>query len=327
MNFYSDDSFCQAFGAAYFPNQQIQPALFELEGRLWKIPTIDYKKPIVTGPFIDFYESDEQSSKEAVSVVKKVDYIPRVSHKLVTTNEWFENNLETIYEPAPTIIWNNFDSWDEFVKHVKQKRSNLFSDTRRRQRKMEKEVGPLTFVFDDRRADVLAACMGWKSEQYRMSGYIDAFAYEEHVRFFQELVNRDLLLVSSLSAGDKLIAVHLGVLLEGRLYWWIPAYDSNYKVYSPGRLLLELLLNESFQLNHKEFDFMIGDEPYKWYYATHTRLIKEMGTPPISLRLQRSTKAIMKPILSSAIRPFPGLKKSLKDIQKKVQAKLYQVTK
>ncbi|MDJ0734030.1 MAG: GNAT family N-acetyltransferase [Nostocaceae cyanobacterium] len=327
MNIYSDDTFCEAFGVAYFPNHKIQPQLFELDGRLWKIPTINSTKPILTGQFIDFYESYEQQLISPQDRIKKLNYIPKACHGLVSSNEWFDQNLEDIYEPAPTIIWEDFTSWDDFVEYVQQNQPKIFADSRRRRRKLEKEVGPVKFIFDDNRPHILDTCLAWKSQQYRNSGLIDAFAYQEHVRLFQELANKGLLLVSSLSAGEKPIAVDLSASLKGRLYSWIPAYDISYRNCSPGRLIMEFVLQESFKRKYEEFDFMIGNESYKWYYATHTRLISEMGVVPVPLRLKRSTKAIVKPIISSAVRPFPGFQKSLKHIQKQVEAKLYRVTK
>ena len=332
MNFYSDEIFSQALEAAYFPDRKIEPRLFELNGKLWKIPTINSTEPIIKFPFqstfIDFYEPYEQESTHLSHQVQKLAYIPKAFHGLVSSDEWFEQKLDQNYEPAPTIIWNNFASWDDFTKYVRQKNgSKFFSDTRRRHRKLEQELGPLTFVLDDRRTDVLATCMYWKSNQYLRSGLIDAFAYKEHVKLFQELANRSLLLVSSLYANEKLIAAHIGVLSKERLYSWIPAYDNSYAASAPGRLLLLFILEESFKHNHEEFDFLIGNESYKWSYATHTRLIAEMGVPPIPVQMNRSMKAVIKPIVSSSLKPFPGLKKSWDNVRHQLRTKLYELKK
>lgn len=94
------------------------------------------------------------------------------------------------------------------------------------------------------------------------------------------------------------------MLDKGRLYWWVPAYDSAYSQYSPGRLLLHFLLRESFNQHHTEFDFLWGDEDYKWYYATHVRLIADLGARPFPKQLKN--------LLRTVLRPFPGVKNSLK---------------
>jgi ribosomal protein L44E len=318
MNIYSDDRFCKALQVAYYPEQALSPAQFQLGDRVWKLPARSSLRPIVldtfASAFIDFYEPDTDSAVNP-EALPPVGYLPLASHGMVTTAEWFEENLEKSYEAAPTVVWSNFESWDMFVQHVKQRRSSLFADSRRQRRKLEQELGELKFVFDDRRITTRETCMRWKSAQYQRSKCTDNFAFAEHVRFFEELAAHDLLLVSSLQAGDKLIAAHLGAFAEGRLYWWIPSYDATYSNFSPGRLLQELALEASFEAGHREFDFLIGGEAYKWYYATHTRLIAPIGTPPLSLRLNwaaENGKETVKSLVRQSLKPFPGLLETLK---------------
>ena len=322
MNIYSDDRFCAALQAAYYPNQSLLSTPFQLGDRIWKLPARNATKPITldffASAFIDFYEPQSFHSAE-LEILPTAGYLPKVSHGMVTVTQWTEENLAQSYEASPTILWSEFSSWDDFVKHVQRQRSSLFSDSRRRRRKLEKEVGELTFRFDDRRPETRRTAMQWKSAQYQRSQCTDQFAAPEHVRFFEELAQRDLLQVSSLSAGDQLLAIHLGAFAEGRLYWWVPAYDEAYAQFSPGRLMLELIIEASFQHGHREFDFLIGGEAYKWHYATHTRLIGDLGEMPLSLRLSRaaeSAKETGKSIVRRSLQPFPGLLESLKAVQR-----------
>ncbi len=318
MNIYSDERFCKALQVAYYPDQTLSPTQFQLGDKVWKLPARSSSKPIVldtfASTFIDFYEPDTDSAVDPATL-PPLGYLPRASHGIVTTAEWVEENLEQSYEASPTVMWSNFESWDMFVQHVKQRRSSLFADSQRRLRKLEKELGKLKFVFDDRRSTTREACMRWKSAQYQRSQCTDNFAFPEHIRFFEELVTHDLLLVSSLQAGDRLIAAHLGAFAEGRLYWWVPAYDVTYSNFSPGRLLQEMVLEASFEAGHREFDFLIGGESYKWHYATHTRLIAPLGVPPLSLRLHRAAKngkETVKSLVRHSLKPFPGLLEALK---------------
>jgi hypothetical protein len=332
MNFYTENFFGDALSTAYFSDDcQIESKIFKLNGKLWKIPTINSNQPLTEFPFastfIDFYEPQEEQSDRNSDRYPEVSYIPKACHKLVTANEWFDRELTQTYEPAPTIMWDRFDTWSDFEGYVRQKRSNLFSDSRRRFRKLEQNFGKIEFIFDDRRANILDICMRWKSAQYLRSGYLDLFANAQHRNLFQAMFDRGSLLVSTLNAGDRLMAVHLGIRSAGRLYWWIPAYDPADGTYSPGRLLLELLLKESFNRQDREFDFLIGDEDYKWYYATHVRAIAQMGTPPMSIQLKRAVKSSIKPFISSTIGQFPALNDSLKDVRSKLKQKIYESTK
>jgi hypothetical protein len=78
---------------------------------------------------------------------------------------------------------------------------------------------------------------------------------------------------------------------------------SDYSQYAPGRLLFHVLLEERFKQQHTEFDRLWGGEGYKWNYATHVRLIAELGVRPFPQQLKH--------LLKSTLRPFPGVTKSL----------------
>lgn len=312
MNIFSEDNFLEAFGKAYYPAQKVTPQLFELEGQVWRLPLLNFSKPIHKATFIDFFEPLNYPLPGTYRPIAKVSYLPRISQNMVSCHEWDTQNLHEKFGASPTILWDNFETWDAFVHHVRDKRSNLFSDSRRKQRKLEKELGALQFIFDDRRPEVLDTCFRWKSEQWQGQGFPDPFANSAHVLLFQELAARKMLLVSSLGSPDLPVAIHVGMLHQGRLYWWVPAYNSAYSRYSPGRLLLHAMLEKSYQLQHKEFDFLRGGEEYKWYYATHVRLIQDIGQRPLSKQLVQ--------FLKSTLAPYPRVTAALQHIRGKVFA-------
>lgn len=90
----------------------------------------------------------------------------------------------------------------------------------------------------------------------------------------------------ALSVLLPLLPAHLGGLADGRLYWWVPASDAALTHYSPGRLLLEDLLQASHARLHAEFDVHIGDDAYTFHSATHSRVIGPVGVPPLGEQLR-----------------------------------------
>ena len=317
MNFYSDDRFSKALQAAYFSKEDIvEPSLFKAGQKLWKIPVVNQRKPIFDYPlpyaFVDFFEPCQDALGETSKSVRNIDYIPKACHGIVELEQWFDQTLEALYQAAPTILWENFACWDDFVKHARQNRSNLFSDSRRRRRKLERELGTLDFVFNDTRPELIDTCLIWKSEQYRATGELDGFAHSENVNLFKALAEQGILLVSSLNASDKPVAIHLGILFEGRWFYWIPAYDKDYASFAPGRLLLLDMLEAGFREQHTEFDFMEGGEPYKWNYATHTRLIGHAGSLPADIRAKKMLRSALKPAFNWAFESSPNLKSKVK---------------
>lgn len=315
MNVYSTASFRHAFQTAYYPDRTVELQPFQLGDRVWQLPVVQGKKPIVLEPFqtafIDFYEAE--ADQRPTPEMPKVGYLPRACHGMVSVQEWHDQNLAQRYEPSPTVFLQELQGWQ------------MSKRTLRSYRKLEKEVGPIRFQFSDPDPEVIATCMRWKSAQYQKTGCADHFSQAAHVRLFQALEQSGLLLVSSLRAGDQLLAVHLGMAAAGRAYWWVPSYDADYSKYAPGKILLELLIEGCLQQNYQEFDFLIGGEDYKWDYATHIRLIGELGVRPLSLRTQQAalaTKAQGKAIALACLKPFPGVRETLKGLRDQAKRRI-----
>src|SRR5512147_390955 len=56
------------------------------------------------------------------------------------------------------------------------------------EKKVERDLGSLRFIFDDSREQPFETCMRWKSAQWRTTGSIDHFAADpRYVQLFREL--------------------------------------------------------------------------------------------------------------------------------------------
>lgn len=306
MNIFSTNSFLQTFGQVYLPGRSLTIEVFELAGQFWRLPTQN-GKPIAGAPFIDFFEPLGSAVSPVHLDTPSARYLLRASQGIVSCSEWLEQQPNQSFDPSPTIWWHQFDHWDAFTQYARRKESRLFSDSRRRQRKLENEVGTLQYHLHDPRPEVLETCFRWKSKQLQRQDLPNPFANSIHLQFFEKLVEHQIVSVSSLSAGERLVAVDLGMVDQGRFYLWVTSYDPAYSQYAPGRLLLHFLLEESFKQQHTEFDFLWGGEDYKWNYATHVRLIGDLGTRPFPRQVKRLVK--------NTLRPFPNLTRSVKRIR------------
>ncbi|MEB3293992.1 MAG: GNAT family N-acetyltransferase [Synechococcales bacterium] len=311
MNIFSEDTFLDTLGSVYYPDRPLTSDLFEQAGRVWKLPVYQ-GQPLAGADLIDFFEPWAAQTAIAPSDFfrssRSVRYLAQASYQQVSCAQWFEQNLEQKFQPSPTVLWSQFPTWDDFIHHARQRESRLFSDARRRQRKLEEEVGKIQILADDRRPESLEACFRWKSEQLERTHQDNPFNNPKNLDFLRQLVARQIISVCSLSAGDHLIAVHVVMLNQARFYSWITTYDSAYSRYAPGRLLLHFLLEESFKQKHTEFDFLLGGEDYKWNYATHVRLISELGVPPLPQQIERTLISLG----GKALSPFPKLKHFVK---------------
>lgn len=69
--------------------------------------------------------------------------------------------------------------------------------------------------------------------------------------------------------SGKSIAYHLGYMDSNNVLWSsMPAYDTEYKKISPGKVLLFNVISEYFNNNSARFDFGRGSEPYKMWFST-----------------------------------------------------------
>jgi hypothetical protein len=300
MNLFSSDVYLQTLGEVCFPRRRATIEIFRTRGRDFRLLVIDGEEVITTFPFLDFVEPLPTPWE---GPVRQIDFLPNAVLEITPAEGWSQRAKTDDSQPAPFIDWSLFPDWSAFESMVAQRRSNLGRESRRKRRGLEREVGPLSFVLQQQQEEVFDQCVRWKSAQYLRTGLKDMFASTDSVCMFQELYRKGVLLVSSLRAGDQLLATHFGAMVDRVFYSWVAAYDPKHSAYSPGALLLEFLLQESWRRRDLEFNFLIGDQEYKWFYATHNRVIGALGDAPLARRFTTAARRPVKKVLAH----FPRL--------------------
>ncbi len=111
----------------------------------------------------------------------------------------------------------------------------------RKLRKLSREVGEVRFEFDAVDADALRRLIAWKSAQYRRTVEFDWFATPWVVQVVTDLLESRATgctgTLSTLYAGEHLVAAHFGIRSESVLTYWYPAYDVSFGAYSVGSAL------------------------------------------------------------------------------------------
>ncbi len=166
--------------------------------------------------------------------------------------------------------------YDHYCELRRREGPSLISQTARKSRKLAREVGALRFEFHDNRDDVVDALVAWKSAQLQRQVGVDTF----RLPWVAPLLRRVAAyrsphfagILSTLYAGDTLVAAHLGALSGPEFCSWVPAYNAAYAKYSPGVILqLELAKaapNEGIQridlgrgANRMKLSLMSGSTP------------------------------------------------------------------
>jgi CelD/BcsL family acetyltransferase involved in cellulose biosynthesis len=147
--------------------------------------------------------------------------------------------------------------------------------TRRKQRRLS-ELGKLSFLVATTAADrerVLDSVIQQKRRKYIDTRGFDGFERPGFRDYYAELTQHSgpngPAHLSALLIDDRIIASHWGLVMGDRFYSLMPAFDSDphWSRYSPGRILLEDLIEWSIKNGLKNFDFGVGDEPYKDEYC------------------------------------------------------------
>lgn len=275
-NFYASRDYLDAAAAVWFKGRHVEVEnvqfgrdvlrLLVVDGRvISRLTFLDYHEPLAP----DEIEGPVRQGGHARNVVRGI--IPLGGS---------EPNPE--HHLAPFVDWRGFASIGDYREALLGRHRSLVRDRERRGRSLAKDHGEITFTVDDRADDVLPAARAWKSAQLQATGQKDFFARPETGEFLALLRERELLVCSTLRAGGRLVSLWLGFIHQGVWSGWIFTYDPAFRKYSAGHQLLNAMLEESFARGHAEFDFSEGGEDYKMIYATHARLLGEVGTPPLT---------------------------------------------
>jgi CelD/BcsL family acetyltransferase involved in cellulose biosynthesis len=157
-------------------------------------------------------------------------------------------------------------------------RPDLVRDTTRRLRRAERDHGPLHFTFDPR-PDAVAALrvIAHKRAQYRRTGAADPFAVPHRLRLIEALCDAPTPacqpVLASLSAGERVLAQHLGLLCGGVLSYWFPVYDPAAEKISPGRLLLWRQIEAAASCGVTLIDRGAGDNDAKRDFSNRTQAL------------------------------------------------------
>lgn len=147
----------------------------------------------------------------------------------------------------------------------------MLKDNKKMTRKLS-EMGKLRFLVIDNYSNfdrMLDIGLSQKSSRYNLTEQRNIFQNKSVKRFFTNIYDLKKsglnVHLSALVLDEEVLATHLGILYQDRLYYLLPTFsqDSKWKKYSLGRIHLEKLTAWAIDNKVREFDFTIGSEAYK----------------------------------------------------------------
>lgn len=134
-------------------------------------------------------------------------------------------------------------------------------------RLLERDHGTVSLMHDVADEDVLRRLLQLKAQQYTAEGEFPPFVHAILAEFLKNKTGRLSGKLSLLRAGNHEVASVFCLKAQGLLYYWFPAYDQTFHKYSPGLLLIWLLMENLPALECDRMDFGPGGEPYKEYFS------------------------------------------------------------
>jgi CelD/BcsL family acetyltransferase involved in cellulose biosynthesis len=159
---------------------------------------------------------------------------------------------------------------------LRQTDRKLVGDTERRQRKLASDHGDLSFEWQSTQAQ---ADLRWliesKKSQYERTERHQAPLFDPvNVRLMDALAQTDAPqccgVLSTLRAGDRLVAAHFGLTCGEVMHVWFPVFDREFASYSPGRILFKHMFEAGPAHGVCLFDRGEGDNQAKRDFANES---------------------------------------------------------
>jgi CelD/BcsL family acetyltransferase involved in cellulose biosynthesis len=162
----------------------------------------------------------------------------------------------------------------DYLEAVRAASPKKFKNYRRLEHRLEREVGQLRLVCDDRSQATLDLVLGWKREQFLRTGLQDVLRPQWARQMMQSVFDSRLPggsgLMMTLYAGETLVAAHFGIRSQTVYHPWIASANPALAAYSPGQLFLSHAVRAMPTLGLRVYDLGPGTDHYKRPYANLT---------------------------------------------------------
>lgn len=161
----------------------------------------------------------------------------------------------------------------EYWARLRYTHKKLVTDTERREKKLQNDIGLLHFEWQ---SSALDADLNWlieaKKAQYSRTGRMYAALFDDvYVDLLRRLSRTQESecsgILSVLRCGDQIVAAHFGLKCRDVLHVWFPVYDKKFASYSPGRILLKHMFAAAAKAGVEIFDRGEGDSQAKRDFA------------------------------------------------------------
>ena len=178
-------------------------------------------------------------------------------------------------------------SWDQYFSGL----SREFRRSLRRGRRNAQSAYAVTYTSACRGSDrsrLLQTFIDLHHERWKSRDGSQALPDSSLVQFHEQwsrlALDRGWLRLSILSFDETPVAGTYGFAYGGKLYFYLTGFNPAYATYGVGRMCLEESLQEAFEEGLEEYDFLHGDEKYKYHWARDSRPLGRYRLFPPGIR-------------------------------------------
>jgi CelD/BcsL family acetyltransferase involved in cellulose biosynthesis len=161
--------------------------------------------------------------------------------------------------------------FDVYALTLRKHGSGLIEKIQTQRRTMERDLGLITYQVHAADTTALSWLTACKSAQYHRTGFPDHFQkgwFRGLVERIHSIQEQDFAgMLSTLRAGDEIVAMHMGVRSKTVWHYWFPCYNTRFAKYSPGSILLMEMAKSAPDLGIRYIDLGKGLAPYKLRFS------------------------------------------------------------
>lgn len=169
----------------------------------------------------------------------------------------------TLTKHEGTAVLDLPPTFEEWLMGIGKKERH---EVRRKRRRFEAEFGPVNIVPGVTDAFTTFCMMHRESE-----GEKGSFMTDPMEQYFSDLVSNAGAVVHALVCEDRTLATAFGWETEDGYYFYNSAFDPSAAFASPGVVLFSTMIESQIVRGAKVFDFLKGDEPYKFRHGAKVR--------------------------------------------------------
>lgn len=185
----------------------------------------------------------------------------------IASQEIFQPHFFEVLDAPYLDLEGGFDAYCERRRQAGHT-NKAIRNTLAGRRKLERQVGDVSFRIDCREIDRLHQLIAWKQGQMRATGIGNLFERSPWIeRFMENVLTRSEPsfrgVLSVLSVDGRPAAMQFGLRSDRVLHGLFLAYDRKFARYSPGRILLVEMARHAESIGIDRLELGKGDDHYK----------------------------------------------------------------